>query len=81
MLGMLKVVFAAVNRVMLLMWEVSKVNSFMYLHIFAHNFLNIQWIFNPKKVLESWDSVLFNCTMFIGGILCLFEVLKVAQNK
>ena len=20
---------------------------------FAHNFLNIQWIFNPKKVLES----------------------------
>ena len=24
-------------------------------HIFAHNFLNIQPIFNPKKVLESWD--------------------------
>ena len=23
------------------------------LHIFAHNFLNIQPIFNPKKVLES----------------------------
>ena len=22
-------------------------------HIFAHNFLNIQAIFNPKKVLES----------------------------
>ena len=22
-------------------------------HIFAHNFLNIQVIFNPKKVLES----------------------------
>ena len=22
-------------------------------HIFAHNFLNIQLIFNPKKVLES----------------------------
>ena len=25
----------------------------MVLHIFAHNFLNIQWIFNPQKVLES----------------------------
>ena len=24
-------------------------------HIFAHNFLNIQLIFNPQKVLESWD--------------------------
>ena len=23
------------------------------IHIFAHNFLNIQVIFNPKKVLES----------------------------
>ena len=21
-------------------------------HVSAHNFLNIQWIFNPKKVLE-----------------------------
>ena len=24
-----------------------------YTHIFAHNFLNTKWIFNPKKVLES----------------------------
>ena len=24
-----------------------------YTHILAHNFLNIQWIFNPQKVLES----------------------------
>ena len=24
-----------------------------YTHILVHNFLNIQWIFNPKKVLES----------------------------
>ena len=24
-----------------------------YTHILAHNFLNTQWIFNPKKVLES----------------------------
>ena len=32
-------------------------------HIFAHNFLNIQPIFNPKKVLESWDLDLFNHTI------------------
>ena len=25
------------------------------IHIFAHNFLNIQLIFNPQKVLESSD--------------------------
>ena len=24
-----------------------------YKHILAHNFLNTEWIFNPKKVLES----------------------------
>ena len=36
---------------MLCMSEVSK----EYTHIFAHNFLNIQWIFNWKKVLKSWD--------------------------
>ena len=24
-----------------------------YIHIFAHNFLNIQLIFNPQKVLRS----------------------------
>ena len=33
-------------------------------HILAHNFLNIQWIFNPQKVLESWDSGLFNHTIY-----------------
>ena len=30
------------------------------IHICAHNFLNFQWIFNPRKVLESWDWGLFN---------------------
>ena len=29
-------------------------------HIPTHNFLNIQPIFNPKKVLQSWDWGLFN---------------------
>ena len=32
-------------------------------HIPAHKFLNIQWIFNPQKVLESLDSGLFNHTI------------------
>ena len=34
-----------------------------YTHIFAHNFLNIQPIFNPEKVLESWDLELLNHTI------------------
>ena len=32
-------------------------------HIFAHNFLNIQPIFNPQIVLESWDLDLSNHTI------------------
>ena len=38
-------------------------------NVFAHNFLNIQLIFNLKKALESWD-------------LCwsLLKVLKVKNN-
>ena len=34
-----------------------------YRHISAHNFLNTSWIFNPKKVLESWDLGLSNHTI------------------
>ena len=34
-----------------------------YTHIFAHNFLNIQPIFNPQKVLRSWDLELSNQTI------------------
>ena len=33
------------------------------IHIFAHNFLNIQLIFNPQKVLESSDLGLSNHTI------------------
>ena len=32
-------------------------------HIFAHNFLNIQSIFNPQKVLESLELDLSNHTI------------------
>ena len=34
-----------------------------YTNIFAHNFLNIQPIFNPQKVLRSWDLELFSHTI------------------
>ena len=40
----------------LFMSEMSKI----YKYVFAHNFLNIQWIFNQEKVLESWDIGLSN---------------------
>ena len=35
--------------VMLFMSEMSKI----YKHVFAHNLVNIQRIFNPEKVLKS----------------------------
>ena len=34
--------------------------SLTCIYVFAHNFLNIQWIFNPKKVLKSWELGLFS---------------------
>ena len=37
--------------VMLFMSEMLKI----YKHVSAHNFLNIQWIFNPEKVLKRWN--------------------------
>ena len=45
--------------VMLFMSEMSKI----YKHVFAHNFLNIQWIFNLEKVLESCELGLSNYTI------------------
>ena len=45
--------------VMLFISEMLKI----YKHVFAHNFLNIQRIFNPKKVLKSWDIGLSNHTI------------------
>ena len=44
---------------MSLTWDMSNIAA----DIFAHNFLNIQWIFNLKKVLESWDLGLSNHTI------------------
>ena len=42
---------------------VDTVDTKTHPHIPAHNFLNIQWIFNLQKVLESWDSGLFHHTI------------------
>ena len=38
-------------------------NAYRCTHVSAHNFLNIQRIFNPKKVLECWESGLSNHTI------------------
>ena len=46
----------------------------MVLHIFAHNFLNIQQIFNLQKVLEI-------CFQPYHQILSMSEASKVAQNN
>ena len=47
------------------MLSMLKLSIQTYPHIPAHNFLNIQPIFNPKKVLESWDWGIFNHTINI----------------
>ena len=46
-------------------YDVKRVKRLCYvetkdIHIFAYNFLNIQPIFNPQKVLESWELDLLN---------------------
>ena len=38
-------------------------NAYTCTHVSAHNFLNIQRIFNPKKVLECWEPGLSNHTI------------------
>ena len=58
--------------ILLLMSKVSNESNTMnnwskaqntYKHVFAYNFLNIQLIFNPQKVLKSWDLGLPNHTI------------------
>ena len=51
--------------------------TYTYIHIFAHNFLNISWIFNLKKVLESWDWELSN--HIIKSYVCrsMLKMLKI----
>ena len=65
MLSMLKTLkidqihIRAVMPVMLCMSKMSKMEEEHTHTFFAHNFLNIQPIFNLQKVLESWDLELF----------------------
>ena len=49
----------------------------MVLHIFAYIFLNIQPIFNPKKVLKNWDLGLSNHTIKCYVCWSMLEVLMV----
>ena len=50
-------------------------------HILDHNLLNIQWIFDLIKVLESWDSGLSNHTIkyYISGH-CWYKSWHSVQN-
>ena len=45
------------------MLSMSTLSIQIHPHVFAHNFLNIQPIFNPQKVLESRDYGLLNHTI------------------
>ena len=49
----------------------------MVLHIFTYNFLNIQPIFNPQKVLESWDLGLSSHSIKYYVCQSMLEVSKV----
>ena len=51
------------RAVMLCMSKMFEDGKRTYRHIYANNFLNIQPIFNPQKVLESWDLELSNHTI------------------
>ena len=50
--AMLKIDKVHIRGVMLCMSKMSEMLK-IYKHGFAHNFLNIQQIFNPEKVLKS----------------------------
>ena len=53
-----------VKSVLCIKWPLAPPKYAVRAHnIFTHNFLNIQLIFNPKKVLESWDLDLSNHTI------------------
>ena len=46
-------------------------------HVLAHSFLNIQWIFNLKKVLESYELGLFNGTFRFSPSSSLYRIVVV----
>ena len=53
MLKMSKIDQIHIRAVMLCMSKMSKMGKEHTHTFFAHNFLNIQWIFNPQKVLKA----------------------------
>ena len=73
--------------ILLLMSKVSKVSNTMknwskaqntYKHIFAHNFLNIQPIFNPKKRFEKLQLRAFQP---YHQILCILKHVKDVEDR
>ena len=74
--------------ILLLMSKVLKVSNTMnnwskvqntYKHVFAHDFLNIQLIFNPQKVLKSWDLGLSNHTIKYCVYQSMFKMSRIDQ--
>ena len=44
--------------------------------IFVHNFLNIQLIFNPEKVLGSWQfSIISSNAMYVNAVNASHDIL------
>ena len=50
-------------------------------HIFAHNFLNIQQIFNPKKVLECWESGLYLYHQILYMLILSMQVIRFLMHS
>ena len=68
--------------VLCLMSRLSIQNAYTCTHVSACNFLNIQRIFNPKKVLECWESGLFNHTIKFYICRCMSkQSIHCVQNK
>ena len=53
-------------------------NSKFLQYVFAHNFLNIQWIFNMEKVLESGDNK--ECIYFLKSMSKMLKTSKTTYN-
>ena len=56
-------------------------NAYTCTHVSAHNFLNIQWIFNPKKVLECWESGLSNHSKILICRYCRYKSIIFQCNS
>ena len=56
-------------------------NAYTCIPVSAHNFLNIQRIFNPKKVLECWESGLSNHILILYMSILSIQVVILQCNS